>query len=126
MKFSEALEELKQGKKISREDWPNNFLLILDNEIKCFAPMVDIYQYNSEIILSNEWMIIGDLTETEYQFSDIIPFLIKGHKAKIKDWSDFHIYYESSDHLLLICSMFETNYLPIFDDFISNDWRIVE
>lgn len=122
MKFSEAMELLKSGSKVTRQPWIDKiYFLMKDSKIKSYQPVLAAYQYNEDIMISDGWVIIDGARE-EFTFCEIIPLIQKGAKAKLKDWKNMFIYYDSSIKGLVLYSMEIQPFIPDFESFIAQDW----
>jgi hypothetical protein len=121
MKFCEAMAMLKQGSKVTRKPWADGVYFLLQGEdVKSFQPKLSAYHYNEDIMISEGWMVEGN--EEEMSFCDIISFLQKGYKAKMKEWKECFIYFDHSINGLVVHSMEPFPYTPDFDSFIAEDW----
>lgn len=122
MKFNEAMILLKQGKKVTRHDEKDKSYFIIENGVlKYRISTLKPYCYDQEIMISEGWFLSNDENK-EYTFSEIIPFLLHGNKAKLKGWDDAYIYYDASSKIILIRSMIETHCNLDMTDFIAQDW----
>lgn len=121
MKFSEAMEKLKSGSKVTRQPWAQGvYFLMQGDEVKSFQPKLSPYIYNEDIMVSDGWLI--DENPDKYKFCDIIPFLQKGSKAKLKAWNEMFIYLDASTKSLVVHSMDAFPFLPDFESFVAQDW----
>jgi hypothetical protein len=121
MKFCEAMDLLKAGKKVTRNDWKDGLYFILEEgKVHSYQPVVEHYAYNEDIMVSENWMVDG-ATESK-SFCEIIPDLQNGSKAWMSDWKpEFFIYLDPQSGLVLHrMSQFPFN--PSFEDFKANDW----
>lgn len=121
MNFCEAMELLKSGKKVTRKDWKDGLYFVMEDEkVITYQPIIEIYTYNEDIMVSDGWMVEG--AEKPKKFCQIIQELQNGAKAWMNDWkSEFFIYLEGGGDLV-IHKMGKLNYYPSFDDFKSEDW----
>lgn len=125
MKFSEAMEKLKSGAKVTRHPWSEGVYFKMDgNDVKSFQPKLLPYIYNEDIMVSDGWLIEGKVEEMN--FCDIIPYLQKGGKAKMRDWKEMFIYLDQSIKSLVVNSMDVFPFTPQFDDFVAQDWVEIE
>jgi len=81
------------------------------------------YIYNDDIMISDGWLVEGD--ENEYSFCEIIPFLQKGAKAKLKEWDETYIYLDRQAKQLVVHSMDHMPFIPDFESFTAVDWMDV-
>ncbi len=125
MKFCEAMDKLKSGAKVTRDPWKQGVYFLMDgNDVKSFQPKLAPYIYNEDIMVSDGWLIDGK--EGEFKFCDIIPYLQKGYKAKLKNWKAMFIYLDQSIKGLVVNSMDIFPFTPQFDDFLAQDWVEIE
>lgn len=125
MKFCEAMEKLKGGSKVTRAPWKDGVYFMMDgNDVKSFQPKLSHYVYNEDIMVSEGWMV--ECKDEEYKFCDIIPYLQQGSKAKLKEWKEMFIYLDQSMKGLVVNSMDIFPFTPQFDDFVAQDWVIIE
>lgn len=121
MKFCEAMDLLKSGSKITREPWKQGvYFLMVDNDVKSFQPKLAPYLYNEDIMISDGWIIDG--REEEFEFCDLILYLVGGLRAWRKDWIDMFIYLDKDAKSLVIHSMDVFPFTPDFDSFTAYDW----
>ncbi len=121
MKFSEAMEKLKSGSKVTRHPWRDGvYFMMVNGEVKSFQPKLSPYIYNEDIMISDGWLIEGE--DKEYKFSEIIPLLLQHKKARLKDWKETFIFFDSQTKSLVVHSMDTFPFLPDFESFIAQDW----
>jgi len=121
MDFKQAMECLEKGAKVTRQKWAEGiYFALTDDGPKCFQPKLEHYAYDESIMLSNGWLVEGE--KKEYKFPEIIPFLQKGFKAKLKEWDGHYIYYDHSSQTLVSRSMLAMPFMPDFDSFGAQDW----
>jgi len=121
MKFSEAMEKLKNGAKVTRHLWGNNVYFLMDgNDVRSFQPKLTPYSYNEDIMISDGWLV--DDKEEEMRFCDIIPCLQRGAKVSRKDWVEMYIYLDPVIKDLAVASMDSFPYAISFDSFVAEDW----
>lgn len=121
MNFTEAMEKLKSGKKVSRETWRSSiYFLMKEDEVKCFYPTLMNYVYDENIMISKDWMIAGD--KEKYKFCDIILRLQQGAKARLAHWKDEHIYLDRDSKQLIVHTMEPRSFVPDFESFTAEDW----
>ena len=123
MIFSEAMEQLKAGKKVARHIHGQNSYFIMDGDIVRFCkPRLQHFTYDESIMVSDGWLI-QEMTG-EHCFYDVIPFLQQGFKAKMASWDNSCIYLDGQSLVLSTVECFP--YMPSFNDFIAEDWVVVE
>ena len=127
MNFSDAIDHLKSGEKITRKSWDNKiwFEMSADELLSC-QEHFELYQYDESIMISDGWSLLNSETEEEHSFSEIMDYLIRGFKAKLKEWQDMYIYFCPTDRQLILSRHAYNCYTPIIDDFIAQDWIIKE
>lgn len=125
MNFSEAVESLKEGKKVTRSSWRDGiYLMIVQKKLKSFQPMWVAFLYENEILLSDGWLLEG--RDEEFTFCDLIPYLQRGEKAQCKDWGAMFIYYDNTSKILCNQTIEETKFTLEFDSFVATDWMAIE
>ncbi len=125
MEFCKAIERLKSGSKITRRAWADGVYFILeDNAINSYQPTIKAYHYNEDIMISDGWLV--DNKTDEMKFCDIIPFLLKGSKVKLKDWENMYVYYDDVAKGLVVFSMQKFPFHIDFNSFAAEDWIVVE
>jgi len=125
MKFCEAMELLKTGSKVTRLPWKDGiYFQIEDEDVKSFQPRLSPFLYNEDIMVSEGWFVEG--IENELNFCDIILFLLKGARARMKDWTDTYIFLDNNTKSMMIQSMIIFPFTPDFESFVAEDWVVVE
>lgn len=125
MDFKSAVEAMKNGKKVTRQQWAGSiYFIVKNNHVYSFQPVTEAFRYTEDIMLSEGWLTNGE--DTVLSFVDLIPYLMKGFKAWRKDWVQKYIIYSSNDRMLVQKGMQEISYNPSFDAFLANDWKEVE
>ena len=125
MDFSEAMDKVKEGFKVSREPWRNEiYFSIKQGMFDSYKSYINYYAYSEDIMVSEDWLIEGD--EKEYRFCEIIPFLQKGCKARLSNWNDKFIYLDKSEKRLVISFKERFDFTPAFDDFLAEDWVVLQ
>lgn len=121
MNFTDAMELLASGKKVTRNDWRDGLYFVMeDGHVLSFQPVVEHYLYTEDIMVSDGWITEG-VTEAR-KFSEIIPDIKNGSRAWMSDWQpDFYISLDKTDGLV-IHKMSKFDYHPSFDDFNADDW----
>lgn len=124
MKFSEAMEKLQAGNKVTREAWGQSVHFKMTGcEVKSYQPVIAPYIYDESIMVSDGWLV--DDKPEEYKFYEIIPFLQLGSTAKLKDWTDIFIYLDPSSKILVVHTSDSFPFLPDFESFIAQDWIVL-
>lgn len=125
MKFTDALSALKEGKKISHHGWKDMYIQKAnDKELKCFIKGTSHFPWDMSIIISEDWLIEND--PQLVSFDESIKALNKGKKVKLSTWKDRHIEYDKYNKEVVLKHWISHNYIPDFDDFISDQWEILE
>jgi hypothetical protein len=126
MKFCEAMESLKSGNKVTRSSWNTGAYFLMDeNKVNYYQPVYDIFSYDEEIMVSTGWLLDSHLTE--YSFSEIVPFLAKGYKARRKAWNqDMFIFYDPTSKSLAVKLMQILPFIPDFISFMAEDWIVLD
>ena len=123
MNFSEAMDKLKEGAKVTRETWKQQlYFKMINGVVKSFFPRVAPYVYDENIMVSNEWYIAGK----EYCFSEITHSLAVGGRAYRKDWDEGnYITYDKEHGGLAFHSIEMFEFSPTFDSFLAIDWIVL-
>lgn len=127
MKFGEAMELMKKGSKVTRLKWGQGiYFQLVDGMVQSFESQIRVYSYDDEIMISEGWVV--DDNPEEHPFYDIIPYLISGSKARLKNWKkDTYIYIEKGGRTPIIHTMERTfRVTPDLESFIASDWVEVE
>jgi hypothetical protein len=121
MKFCEAVQSLKAGKKITRNSWKGSIQFLMDNgDIKSYQPRLTNFLYNEMIMVSTGWLVEGE--EQPHDFCDIVSLLIQGKKAKLPEWDEEYIYLDKETRHIVFYSMEMFPFIPDFDSFTAQDW----
>jgi hypothetical protein len=121
MKFCEAMDKLKSGAKVTRQPWSEGvYFVMVGTDVKSYQPRLAHFIYNEDIMVSDGWLV--DDVEGEFKFSEIIDYLQRGAKARLKEWQDTFIYLDMSEKILVINSMEIFPFTPQFNDFVAQDW----
>ena len=128
MKFSDAISELKNGKKIFRPSWKDTYLKITDESkvVECFTLSTSHFHITCDIILSNDWIVFDDDGGNleNVAFENVINFLSKGKNAKLGHWEDSFIELDQYTRTLVLKFYTNSPFVPGYEDFISEDWNI--
>lgn len=121
MKFCEAMELLKAGKKVTRQTWKDSLHFLMDgSDVKSYQPKLTNYIYNEDIMISDGWVVEGQ--DGEHRFCDIVGWLQQGFKARLKDWKEPFIYLDKQTNSLVLYCMEVMPFIPDFDSFVAQDW----
>lgn len=121
MKFSEAVQKLKEGIKVTRAPWKDSMYFMLDgDDVRSFQPRLVAYPYDEDIMISDGWLVDGG--KEQMKFCDIIDSLVRGSKARREDWQDMYIYYDNSIKGIALKSMESLPFTPDFESFVAQDW----
>ena len=121
MKFCEAVQSLKAGKKITRSSWKGSIqFLMVNDDIKSYQPRLTDFVYNEMIMVSTGWIVEGE--DQQRDFCDIIPLLIQGKKVKFHEWDEEYIYLDKDTKHIVFYSMEIFPFVPAFEAFVAEDW----
>lgn len=121
MKFSEAMDKLKGGSKITRTPWKDRYFKMVDGAVITFKETVSHFQYDGDIMISGGWSVEGE--PEELSFHEIIPYLRQGKRARLAGWNqEFSIALDASDGSLCLRSMESLPFVPEFEAFTKDDW----
>ncbi len=128
MNFSEAMIELHNDKRVTRQSWTDKIYLSMtgnyEGEVRAYRSSLRHYSYDSSIFVCPGWFILGE--EIEYLFYQIVDKLYAGQKAQLKEWGEAYIYYDNEMKNLVYHSMQEFCFSPEFKDLLADDWVVVE
>ncbi len=126
MKFKEAMDELKLGSKVTRLAWIGKmYFKMTDGKVVCHQSSCTWYTFDQDIMTSDGWEVLGK-PEEQFSFSEIIPYLMNSYEAKMSDWKDCCIYFDSHEKMLILKSMQELPYTPLLQDFVADDWMVIQ
>jgi len=130
MNFTEAMQQLREGAKVSRRKWtdPTIFKLV-DGKVKCFENISQYYVYDESIFLSEGWRILGleiEGKEVELCFCDLIPHLKSGAKARLSSWEDSYICIDNESKFIVFKSIVECNFREDLESLVAEDWMVIE
>ncbi len=121
MKFSEAMDKLKNGSKVTRQPWKGGVYFIMEEgDVKSMQPKLLPFAYSEDIMISDGWVIVG--SKEQYTFCDIVPMLQRGEKAALVTWNNMYIFLDAPNNMLVIHSMDVQPYTPDFSSFTAKDW----
>jgi len=124
MKFSEAMEAMINGSKVTRQGWVGSIYFVYENkEVQSYQPNVSSYIYDETIMVSDNWKIKGE--DNTYKFYEVIDHLLQGKKAYLEEWKDNYIYYDETFNSIGLFSLQNFKYTPAFESFTAIDWVIL-
>jgi Protein of unknown function (DUF2829) len=128
MKFSEALEELKKGKRITRTGWEQKNFLQMDEEgnIENFVLNLEPYAYDQTIILSDGWIIKGGPEEQKpMTFLEAMQSVKMNCSICLPEWEEMWVNLDKATSQLVLNSYRTEPFTPTFTCFMLNDWEVV-
>lgn len=113
MKFKQALELMKQGKKVKLPSWggyweydaEKNGIVIHAKEGNVLCDCTDRLLYTAENILSDEWVIANEENTpilggvATFGFGEAIKYLKRGMKVKRQGWNGKNQYIELATNI---------------------------
>lgn len=127
MNFSEAMDKLQEGLKVTRAPWYESvYFCLIDGEVKSFQPRYRNYSYDENIMISTGWFIKDSPEHKEFKFCDVISYLRNGVSVTRKDWEYSFIYYDFDEKSLIYHSMDVFPFVPDFESFIADDWMEIK
>lgn len=125
MNFKEAMIAAQKGAKVTRQGWKGSLHFEMENDkLVSKQPVIETYPICEEVFLSDGWVLENDEKES-ILFYDLIPFLQKGRRAKLKDWVDSWIKYDVSSRCIVYEYRHNRPYFPPFEAFTATDWITV-
>lgn len=137
MNFMDATKLLKGGHAIRRKAWPEFTYIKIENVIipegeevqviKGYRQEAVSFVYDTSIIISDDWIVVGVSPEDTIDFPNAVEMLKKRFKIKLKEWprSTF-IELDMNGKDLFMRKMCEHPYTPTFECFCAIDWETVE
>ena len=133
MNFKEAVEYLKIGKKVRISFWEKNIYLqmgerdggsFIENTIMSFRQEAIPYSYDLSILTSDDWMVVGGDGEN-ISFAEAMENIRNKKMVRLSTWPDSTFLVEDSNQLCMkrLC---EHPFNPCYNDFISDQWEIIE
>lgn len=128
MNFSEAMEQLKSGKKLTRKPWEHSLYFVMNDkgEVESYQPKLTVYNYDEQIMLSEGWRVENMDLDEDKCFHEIVSFLQQGFRVRLKDWVNSYIFFDKSAQVLVIQTMDIFPFSPNFENFIKEDWMVLE
>lgn len=124
MKFSEAMEKLQSGSKVTREAWKNDgYFMMNENNINFHRKRLTSYVFNESIMISDGWMV--EDIEGEFRFCDVIEYLGRGLKVKLKEWKEQFISVDENTRDIILHQIEPYFFTPTYQDFLAQDWMEV-
>lgn len=126
MEFSEALTELRNGKKIRRSTWNNelSYITIENGEVRGYTKATSSFGWDNNIILSDDWIVEDE--EGFKSFPEAINALKQGKKVRLSNWKDQHIELDTQTNQIVLKHFIYGGYSPSFECYTANDWEILD
>lgn len=127
MIFKEAIEHIHKGGKVRRKSWPPTFHLActytpeLPPLVRAFRQDTIVFSYDLSIILSDDWIIIGE-DDKHVKFEDAIEALKIKKCVRLSTW-DKNEYLLIDNNELVMKKFIEHPYVPTFSCFTADDWE---
>lgn len=131
MNFTQAIELLTDGVKITRSSWYGNMYLQKENldtgsclkaTIKTYVKAVSNYSWSVEMFLSTDWMIGNDDSIT-VKFAEAIQALKTGYRVKLPEWKDMYLEFDGQSKTVVLHHWVSHDYQLSFNDFCEEDWK---
>lgn len=130
MNLSEAVQALKDGKKVRLRGWGKKSYIKMvgnvDPEIKFYNEATNHFAYDSKTLLSEEWYSI-DYPDRKYNFPEMLSKLRQGKSCRREGWAeDMYIVYDTQIRNIVVKQMEEIpNFNINFDSLILENWEVV-
>ncbi len=122
MNLQESMEKLKSGSKVSRKTWGSDiYLMLVDGSVRSYQSALKYYSYTSIELISEGWQVEG-ISDKEFSFPEIIPYLFNGRSAKKKEWVMSCIFLDESRTSITYKYMEEVEFTPGLDSLNAVDW----
>jgi len=131
MKLREAIESLKQGKKVRRRAWESNLFLQIkldaENNLRVMCLRLDSvpFSYDLDIILCDDWMI-KDGDNSHLSFDEALIALQNRKKVKLSSWINDYLEMDIFSKEVIMKTLREYNFVPLFSCFQSEDWEVID
>lgn len=140
MKLKDAIKELRAGHRIKRIEWKDAAFLTsipaqtdidinIPERIVLVQKIKDLFRYDNSLLLSDEWIVVGEDQEVFLTFGDAVEELKKFKKLKLIDWDKFIFIQldENPPHEIIFNNLrtiedYALSHLDIF----AEDWVILE
>jgi hypothetical protein len=123
MKFSDAMQSLKEGKKVSIPGWGNIYIKQTDGKIDTWNLLADIFSWDLNTMMDGGWIIGG--SDKISTFEDVIYALRYGNTARKTEWVDKFIKLDKDTGEIIIISYAPFPFNPTFRDLLREDWFVV-
>lgn len=127
MKFSEAMQALKDGKKVSLPGWDSLYIRFVDHVDGCrlvsFNLLADRFEWNLSTLMEDDWLVNG--ISEHCTFEGVINALRYGKSAKKADWDDKLIRLDQQSGEIIQISYAPFPFNPSFKDLLREDWFVV-
>ncbi len=133
MRFYDAVNYLKQGKKIAAKQWDKRSylqatIIELTNEvvnIKYYSEVFNPYTYENDIILENDWCVYKEC-DTTYSFYEMLLKLKEHKKITKKSWEKYQYIFTDGNKNLVFRTMEERKFVVDFDTLLNSEWELVD
>lgn len=140
MNFEEAIKRVDNGEKITRLEWKGSSYLEMTTKeimipstsqvtekriISQFLEDCMEFQLDAKMIQADDWVMVGDETETPIKFIEAVKLLLMKQKIKLKEWKPTtYLKLDPLGRQIYMRSYRECPYIPVFQDFTATDWEI--
>lgn len=128
MDFKEIWPELIAGKKVRRQEWNEGlFIQFINEEIQSYLHYGEPFAYDNSILLSDDWVVIGENENVLYRFHSACEQLALGKAIKLKSWPDTcYLVLDKETNMIFRFKNEKSNFLPTFPCMIAMDWEVIE
>ncbi len=122
MNITEALDALKEGKKIKHTSWgKDDFLALKDNDICFFRLEYFLFNFSPSILLTHDWETL-DGTQKNLPFLKALEILSNGGRIKSKDVKGEFIEMDLSSKNILVRQISKVDFVMEHSSLLSNGW----
>lgn len=136
MDFKEAIKQLKEGKSVRRRTWePFSYIKLAtpssvekrNKEIRGFYQITIPFIYSSDIVLSEDWQIVGEDLSQLHDFTDALDRVFKQNaKIKLKAWPlNTWVELAEDKQTLHMKAMDHKEYNFMFQCMTASDWELI-
>jgi hypothetical protein len=130
MKLNEVINDLNEGKKITRSVWTvGTYIKIKDSHLLGYRKALRYIDIVDDTLLSDDWLKINS-NETDntkkYKFYELIDYLKQGNLIKRIDWENECIFIDKSDRVLVQEYIYLAAVSLNCEDLFAEDWIVLE
>lgn len=124
MNIADAINELKQGKRITRPVWGEGiYLAMVDDIVKPYCVATLYYQYDQNILITTDWETL-DGTKQNMTFPEMLSALKEGHKTRRSSFAEgSYLILSQNKQDIFIKKIAEHHFIPTYQCLDATDWE---